>query len=109
MILWNSVKLLLRPSSESLVFLRCLAWIVDNSFQGREEEEEEEGRRCFPGAGFEAAAGRNRGYCKSGIPAAIYLFINEGTDSLLAWLTRERHEHDNSVVASRLIGRSLSR
>ncbi|CAK9199605.1 unnamed protein product [Sphagnum troendelagicum] len=106
MILWNSVKLLLRPSSESLVFLRCLAWIVDNSFQGREEEE---GRRCFPGAGFEAAAGRNRGYCKSGVPAAIYLFINEGTDSLLACLTSERNEHDNSVVASRLIGRSLSR
>ncbi len=55
-LLWNSVKLLLRPSSESLVFLRCLAWIVDNSFQGREEE----GTRCFPGAGFETAAGRNR-------------------------------------------------
>jgi hypothetical protein len=47
MILWNSVKLLNRPSSESLVFLRCLAWIVGNSFQGREEEEEEEGHGTF--------------------------------------------------------------
>jgi hypothetical protein len=37
------------------------------------------------------------------------LFINEGTDSLLACLNSERNEHDNSVVASRLIGRSLSR
>lgn len=108
MILWNSVKLLLHPSSESLLFLRCLTWIVDNSFQGREEEEEE-GTRCFPGAGFEAAGGRNRGYCKAVVPSAIYLFINEGTDSLLACLTSERNEHDNSVVASRLIGRSLSR
>jgi len=107
-ILWNSVKLLLRPSSQSLVFLRGLAWIVDNSFQGREEGEEE-GTRCFPGAGFEAAAGRNRGYCKAGVPSAIYLFINEGTDSLLACLTSERNEHDNSVVASCLIDRSLTR
>ncbi len=65
--------------------------------------------RYFPRAGFEAAAGRNRGYCKAGVPSAIYLFINEGTDSLLACLTGERNEHDNSVVASCLIDRSLSR
>ncbi len=72
------------------MFLRCLAWIVDNSFQGREEE----GTRCFPGAGFEAAGGRNRDCCKAGVPSAIYLFI---TKVLIAYLLAE-HAKEMSMT-----------